>query len=452
MRLALLALLLIPTTTFADSRTLLDELIRIDTSSPPGNEEKAARAMGAHLKAAGIPFEIVPFAPGRASLVARLKGDGTKKPLILLAHLDVVGATQQPWTVPPFVPTEKDGMLYGRGVLDDKGWAAIATETFLELHREKAKLHRDVILALTGDEESGGGGIRYILDKKRALVGDAELALNEGGTTLLDAKSGKVKVVMLQTAEKTFQNFELVAHGVGGHSSIPNDENAIYRLARALDRLAAFRFPAKLSPTIREALKGRAALEPEPYASALRAASTAPGETIPEASLKVLDERPPLRALPRTTCVATILSGGTRDNALPVEAKANVNCRMLPSDTVEGTRATLQKIAAGDAEVKLIPDVGFGPEVPVTGPVRDALEKVARQLYGNDILITAALGTGASDSRFLRGIGIQAYGLGLLPVTPADALRPHGPDERAPVASVPAGAKLLREMVRALAE
>jgi acetylornithine deacetylase/succinyl-diaminopimelate desuccinylase-like protein len=451
MRLAFL-LALIPSIALADARSLLDELVRTDTSNPPGNEEKAARAMGAHLQKEGIPFEIIPWAPGRASLVARLKGDGTKKPIILLAHLDVVGAANQPWTVQPFVPTEKDGMLYGRGVLDDKGWAAIATETFLALHREKAKLHRDVILALTGDEESGGAGIRYILDKRKELLVDAELALNEGGVTLTDPKTNQVKVVQLQTAEKTIQDYQFVAHGTGGHSSIPNDENAIYRLARALDRLATFRFPARLTPTIREAMKGRAALEAEPFASALRAASAAAGNDVPEAQLKVIDEKPALRALPRTTCVATLLNGGTRENALPVEAKANVNCRLLPGETIENTKVTLQKLAGSDAEVKIVPDWGSGPEVPVTGPVRDALEKVARKLYGKDILITAALGTGASDSRFLRALGIQAYGLGLLPVTPPDAMRPHGPDERVPVSSVPAGAKFLREMVRAVAE
>src|SRR4051794_41038220 len=132
-----------------DARPLLDELVRIDTTNPPGNEEKAARAVGAHLAKAGLKFEIVPWAPGRTSLVARLKGDGTQKPLLLLAHLDVVGAAQQPWTVPPFQLTEKDGFLYGRGVLDDKGWAAVATSVFLDLARSKTRLHRDVILALT---------------------------------------------------------------------------------------------------------------------------------------------------------------------------------------------------------------------------------------------------------------------------------------------------------------
>jgi acetylornithine deacetylase/succinyl-diaminopimelate desuccinylase-like protein len=450
MRLALLSLL-VPTLAFADARSLLDELVRIDTSNPPGHEELAARAMGAHLKKEGVPFEVVPWAPGRASLVARLKGDGSKRPLILLAHLDVVGADHQPWTVPPFTPTEKDGFLYGRGVLDDKGWAAIATETFLELHRSHAKLHRDVILALTGDEESGGAGIRYLLEHKRALLGDAELAMNEGGATLLDDKTGRVKVVQMQTAEKTIQDYELLAHGTGGHSSIPNDENAIYRLATALDALAKFRFPAKLTPTVREALKGRAALQPEPYASALRTAAAAPGDTIPAATLKVIDQEPPLRALTRTTCVATLLSGGTRNNALPVEARANVNCRILPGETIESVRATLQKLT-GAVEVRIVPDWGSGPEVPVTGIMRDAVEKVAHQLYGDDVLVTAALGTGASDSRFLRAIGIQAYGLGLLPVTTADVSKPHGPDERAPVASIPAGAKFLREMVRTLAE
>ena len=167
--------------TTAMARGLLDELVATDTSNPPGNEDKAARLIAAKLRAAGIEPTLVPFAPGRANVVARLKGDGTKKPLLLLAHLDVVGAAGQPWTTPPFRVSEKDGWLYGRGVTDDKSWVAMATALVIELKKTHAPLHRDVIVAFTGDEESGGAGIRYLLEHRKALIGDAEYALNEGG-------------------------------------------------------------------------------------------------------------------------------------------------------------------------------------------------------------------------------------------------------------------------------
>ncbi len=435
----------------ADARQLLEQLVAIDTTNPPGREAEAAKAIAERLRAAGVSSEIVPFGPGRASVVARLRGDGSKKPLLLIAHLDVVGAAEQPWTVKPFQLTERAGFLYGRGVLDDKGWAAIATAVFLELARTHEKLHRDVILALTGDEESGGAGVRYILEHRPELLADAEFALNEGGSTLLDA-NGKVKLVAIQTAEKTYQNFSLTAHGTGGHASVPNDDSAIYHLARALTKLEALRFPPRLTPTVRSNLRGNAALESGPVAAALRTAADAKDEIPPDA-LALIDRSIGLRALTRTTCAATLLSGGTRENALPVEARATVNCRLVPVDSIDLVKKQLED-AIGDPRVAvaIVPDVGAGPEVPVEGPVKEAVTKVARALYGAEVTVAASLGTGASDSRFLRARGMGAYGLGLLPVTPADAHRPHGPDERAPVSSLPLGVKLLSGVVRALAE
>ena len=434
-----------------DARALLDQLVAVDTTNPPGNEDKAVKLVVARLRAAGVTPVVVPFAPGRANVVARLKGDGSRRPLLLLAHLDVVGAAGQPWTVPPFRVTERDGWLYGRGVTDDKGWAAIATALFLELKRTHAPLHRDVILALTGDEESGGAGIRYILEQRRELVGDAELALNEGGSTLLDA-SGKVRVVNLGTAEKTFQDFIFVAHGVGGHSSVPNDENAIYRLSRALGKLASYQFPTHLTPTIRETLRAMATTQPEARARAMRAAADVKGETIPPELLSVMDGFPPVRAATRSTCVATLLQGGTRDNALPVEARATVNCRILPVETSAVVHDALKRLVGGDADVELMPDIGFGPEVPVRGPVRDAVEKAAHALFGADVTVVARVGTGASDSRFLRQIGIGAYGVGLVAKPEELTRNAHGPDEGAPAASYPAGVAFLRAIVHELAQ
>ena len=434
----------------AMARGLLDELVATDTSNPPGHEEKAARLVAAKLRAAGIASTIVPFAPGRANVVARLKGDGTKKPLLLLAHLDVVGAAGQPWTVPPFHVTEKDGWLYGRGVTDDKSWVAMATALLIELRQTHAPLHRDVILALTGDEESGGAGIRYLLDHRKELLGDAEYALNEGGGVLLDDK-GQPRLVSLGVAEKTFQDFELSARGVGGHSSVPNDENAIYRLTRALDQIAAYKFPTHLTPAVRDSLRANAVTQPEARAKAMRAAAEVKGDTIPPALLAVMDAHPLVRAMTRTTCVATLISGGTRDNALPVAAKATVNCRIMPSETIESVRDTLARLAKGLADVAVIEDFGIGPEVPNAGPVRAAVEKATQAVWGADVPVIGRLGLGASDSRFLRKVGIQSYGIGVMAKPEELTRNAHGPDEAAPASSFPRGYEFLRAIVRELA-
>ena len=436
--------------TAASARALLDELVETDTSNPPGNEEKAARLVAGKLRAAGIESVLVPFAPGRSNLVARLKGDGTKRPLLLLAHLDVVGAAGQPWTTPPFRVIEKDGWLYGRGVTDDKSWVAMATALVIELKRSHAPLHRDVILALTGDEESGGAGIRYILDHRKELLGDAEYALNEGGGVLLDG-AGKPRLVSLGTAEKTFQDFSLTAKGVGGHSSVPNDENAIYRLARALDKLAAYKFPTRLTPAVRDSLRASAVTQPEARARAMRAAAEVKGDAIPPELLAVMDAHPLVRAMTRTTCVATMMNGGTRDNALPVGAQAMVNCRIMPTDTIESVKQTLAKLAAGLADVELVQDFGIGPEVPNGGPVRAAVEKATRAVWGADVPVIGRLGLGASDSRFLRKAGIQSYGIGVMAKPDEMTRNAHGPDEAAPASSFPLGVAFLRAIVRELA-
>ncbi|MGZ3441623.1 MAG: M20/M25/M40 family metallo-hydrolase [Polyangia bacterium] len=436
------------TTTYA--RQLLDELVATDTSNPPGNEEKATKLIAARLRAAGIESVVVPFAPGRTNLVARLKGDGTKRPLLLLAHLDVVGAAGQPWSTPPFVVTEKDGWLYGRGVTDDKSWAAMATALVIELKKSRAPLHRDVILALTGDEESGGAGIRYVLEHRKDLIGDAELALNEGGGVLLDAH-GKPRLVSLGTAEKTFQDFQLTTHGVGGHSSVPNDENAIYRLAHALEKVAAYKFPTRLTPAVRDSLRASAVTQTEARAKAMRAAADAKGTDIAPELLTVLDGHPLVRAMTRTTCVATMMTGGTRDNALPVEAKATVNCRIMPVDTIEAVRDTLKKLVAGLADVEIVQDFGIGPEVPNAGAVHDAVEKATLAVYGPGVPVVARIGLGASDSRFLRKVGILAYGIGVMAKPDELTRNAHGPDEAAPASSFPLGMSFLREIVRGLA-
>jgi acetylornithine deacetylase/succinyl-diaminopimelate desuccinylase-like protein len=448
-----LLILLLSSTALADpaaeARAILDEIVAIDTTNPPGNELLAARAVAKRLTDAGLKPELVEFAPGRGNVVARLRGDGSKKPLLLLAHLDVVGAANQPWTVPPMRVTEKGGWLYGRGVLDDKGWAAVATALFLQLARDHAPLKRDVILALTGDEESGGLGVRFLLEHKKELIGDAEIALNEGGGLKLDA-NGKIATVSFQAAEKTYQSYELTARGMGGHSSVPNDENAIYRLARALDKLSSLKFPPRLTPTVREWLRAAATNQPEPRASAMRVVAASKDDP-PFDAMAVLDAYPITRAAIRTTCVATMLGGGTRENALPVEARATVNCRVMPVDKLADVERALKELDPR-ISIKPIEEMGWGPEISVDGVVPSAIRKVARAQFGDGVVVSANVGTGATDSRFLRRAGILSYGVGVLP-KPEELIRtPHGPDEGVPSSSVATGVGWLRALVHELAQ
>ncbi len=426
------------------ARRLLGELVRADTSNPPGNESRAARLAEMKLKAIGVPYELSEFAPGRENIVARLKGTGEKRPILLLAHTDVVGAAGQSWTVPAHELTEKDGYLYGRGVNDDLGMAVVALEVFSLLKRSGIKLKRDIILAWTGDEESGGLGIQTILEKNPSSVA-CEVALNEGGGLVL-GEDGKVKLANLQTGEKIYHDFELTAQGPTGHSSVPLKENAIYRLASALDRLGRHREPARLHPVVRAYFAGRASQEAEPLAGALKALAAAPG-ALPQEALAVVEAEPSLSALLRTTCVATMLSGGTRANALPAEAKATVNCRILPDEAPAQVEARLAKILDdGAVKITSLEIGGESPASPLEGPGPAAIAKVVGEMFPGAPVIPA-LSRGASDSRFLRKAGIAAYGLSPLPITEEDSRRAHGIDERIPASSLRVGVEVLHRLI-----
>jgi acetylornithine deacetylase/succinyl-diaminopimelate desuccinylase-like protein len=431
-----------------DTRQLVTELVAADTTSPPGDEERAVVLGAARLKAAGLPFQTFTFAPGRQNLVARLKGEGSQKPLLLIAHTDVVGAGGQTWSSPPHTLVEKDGYLVGRGVNDDLGMAAVEMEVFLTLAREKTPLRRDVILAWTGDEESGGAGIRWMLANHRAAV-DAALALNEGGGLTL-GDDGKVKLASLQEAEKTYLDFSVTTQGTTGHSSVPLDDNAIYRLARALDRLSSFRFPARLLPVTRAYFEQRAQIEPAGLSAAFRALAAAKGP-LPSSAVATLEADPVLASNLRTTCVATTLAGGTRVNALPAEATANVNCRILPDETPEQVQRELETVI-GDRQVAVKPVSDFGPaaESALSGEGPEAVKRVVAHFWPG-VPVAPFLSRGATDSRHLRAAGIPAYGMDPLPVTEAEGRRAHGVDERVPTASFRTGVEFFHALVLDLA-
>ncbi|HEX4922801.1 MAG TPA: M20/M25/M40 family metallo-hydrolase [Bdellovibrionales bacterium] len=431
------------------TRALLEKFVEADPTNPPGNEARIAKLAAERFKAAGIPFELTEFAPGRQNIVARLKGAGTEKPVLILAHTDVVGAANQAWTVPSNKVTEKDGYLYGRGVLDDLGMAALAVEMLVHLKTTNQPLRRDVIVALTGDEESGGAGLEYILKNKPGSV-DAAFALNEGGGLAL-GDDGKVKFISLQVAEKTYQDFELYAKGPTGHSSVPLKDNVIARMGRALAKLGAYERPARLIPATRAYYLGRAKVEKPPLSTAMHKLATTKGAKLPADALKVLEADPIQAANLRTTCVATLVSGGTRVNALPAEAKATVNCRILPDETKEQIKADLAKVIGDPAiEIKMPEEVPGGPASDLQNEAPVAIEKTAQKFWPGLPLIPT-MSRGATDSRFLRARGIPAYGIIPMPVNEQDARRAHGIDERIPAASIRTGVEYLHHLLQELA-
>jgi acetylornithine deacetylase/succinyl-diaminopimelate desuccinylase-like protein len=389
-----------------DFRQTVGKMIEANTTNPPGNESKAVAIAKARLDSAKVPYEITEFAPGRQNIVARFKGTGKKKPILFLAHLDVVGAENQAWTVPSHKLTEKDGYLYGRGIIDDLGSAALLLETLIAVKKSGLVLNRDIILALTGDEESGGAGIQYILKNRRDSV-DAVMAINEGGEVELD-EAGKVKMLNLQVAEKTYRDFELIAKGTTGHSSVPKADNAIYKLSKALSALEKSPRPAKLIPVTRAYYAERAKIEKEPLQSAMLSLAKSKG-ALPRKALALIEKNPVDWANLRTTCVATMLSGGTRVNALPSEAKANVNCRILPDESTDEVAAYLKKVVNDPSiEVHEIVEVGgTAPASTLEGEALAAIRKVTDSMWPG-LPIIPNMSRGATDSRYLRAAGIPS--------------------------------------------
>src|ERR1700759_1256379 len=324
------------------------ELVEINTTTATGDTRAAAEAMAARLKAAGFPDEDVHAfspAPRKGNLVARLHGSGARKPILLVAHLDVVPALRADWSVDPFKLTEQDGFYYARGSSDDKYMASSFIANLIRYKHEGYKPDRDIIVALETDEEildQDALGIQWLLKNHRDLI-DAEFALNEGGGVIV--RNGKAVKVSVQTSEKVYVNFQLAVKNDGGHSASPRKDNAIYRLADGLSRLAKFDFPLHLNDTTRAFFERSAPFENDQIAADMRAVASARADADVPAALAAI---PSYNALLRTTCVATMLGGGQALNALPQLATANVNCRVMPGEPIEEIKATLVRVLADD--------------------------------------------------------------------------------------------------------
>jgi len=425
------------------------ELVEIDTTHSNGSTTTAAEAMAARLIAAGFPaadVQVLAELPRKGNLVARYRGRGEgAEALLLLAHLDVVEADPADWSVPPFTLLERDGYYYGRGTLDDKDEAAIHVANLIRLREEGFVPDRDIIVALTADEEGGpDNGVEWLLEQHRDAI-DAGLALNEGGGASL--RGGRRISVDVQTSEKIFQSYVLEVLNAGGHSSRPERDNAIYRLAGALVRLGEHEFPVALNDTTRRYFELTAAnVEPE-IAAAMRGVIR---PTPDAAAVATLAATPTYNALLRTTCVATLLDAGHAENALPQRARATINCRILPGGSPDELQATLARVIADD-QVTITPLDIARPSAPsplaegVIGPI----ERIANEIWP-DVPVIPVMSTGATDSLYLRNVGIPTYGVSGIFVE-IDDNRSHGRDERLHVQSFYEGLDFLYRLTRELA-
>jgi acetylornithine deacetylase/succinyl-diaminopimelate desuccinylase-like protein len=425
------------------------ELVEINTVTETGDTGRAADAMAARLLAAGFDsadVQVFKPAPRKGNLVARLHGTGARKPMLLLAHIDVVEARREDWTYDPFKLTEKDGYFYGRGSGDDKFMAAAFVANLIRYKQEGYKPDRDLILALETDEETvdrDGVGIKWLLANHRDLI-DAEFALNEGGGVGL--KRGKPIRNSIQTSEKVTYSFRLTVTNKGGHSSVPSPDNAIYHLAEGLARLSKFAFPVDLNATTRQWFERTAELEtPEPAAD-IRAVLSANSDP---AALERLSATPVYNAQLRTTCVATMLDGGHAYNALPQIAQATVNCRILPGEKIEDVTATLTRVLADDkiTLTPIAPPVVSPPSVIDEG-LLNAIEKTSAEFWPGTPVVPI-MSTGGTDGMYLRNAGIPTFGHSGL-ADDVDDIRAHGKDERVAVKAFYQGNEYLYRLVKRL--
>ncbi|MYM28634.1 M20/M25/M40 family metallo-hydrolase [Duganella sp. CY15W] len=435
-------------------RSIYQELVETNTTNSIGSCTVAAQKMAKRLKAGGfkdseLQVIVPPGGPKKGNLVARLKGDGSKKPLLLLAHIDVVEANREDWERDPFKLVEENGMFYARGASDDKAMAASFVNNMLLYKKEKLPLKRDIILALTCDEEmvpSKFDGAEYLVNHHRALI-DAEIALNEGGGGLLD-KDGKPVRHGIQAGEKVYQSFQLEVTNPGGHSSAPLKDNAIYHLADGLSRLGQFAFPFKLSPVTRAFYERMAKVETGQVAQDMQAILQDPPDQAALDRLYALS--PSHNSTVRTTCVATKVDAGHADNALPQRARATVNCRILPGEPIAEVQATLQRVVADDKiKITRIGDGVDGPMPPMTPTLMKAVEAISNDMWPG-VPVIPTMSTGGTDGRFLNNAGIWTYGISGMFHGP-EGSGAHGLNEHIRVKSLYDGQEYLYRLGKRLA-
>ena len=430
------------------AREIFQELIETDTTHSTGSTTDAAEAMAARLRAAGFPaadMQVIGPHPKKGNLVARFRGSGARRPLLLLAHLDVVEARREDWSLDPFRFTEQDEYFYGRGTIDDKAMSAIWIANFIRYKQEGFQSDRDIIVALTADEEGGDfNGVDWLLQNHRPLI-DAAYSLNEGGFGAI--RDGKYLSNDIQLSEKVYMTLQLEVTNPGGHSSIPERDNAIYRLAEGLARLAQLEFPVRLDEITRAYFERMAEIEDGPVGAAMKGVTTTPPDS---GAVSRLSEVAYFNALMRSTCVATQLEAGHAENALPQTARATVNCRVLPGDSADEVRQTVIRVLADEAiSVSTTWEPLASPASPLNPEVLGPVERITEQMWPG-IPVIPTMVTGATDGRYLRNAGIPTYGVSGL-FEDIDDMRLHGKDERIGIKQFYEGREFLYRLVRALA-
>jgi acetylornithine deacetylase/succinyl-diaminopimelate desuccinylase-like protein len=426
------------------------ELIETYTGHPDGDTAVAARKMAKRLIDAGFDpadVEVTEIAPHKGNVVARLRGTGERKPVLLLAHLDVVAANKEDWSdnLDPFKLTERDGYFYGRGTIDDKAMGAIFVANLIRLKREGFRGKRDIVVALTADEESGGdNGVAWLIAHRRSTI-DAEMALNEGGGGTWH--DGKPFLNGVQVSEKMYQSFAFEATSAGGHSSLPGRENAIYDLARALERLSAYELPPHITTATRRYFAAVASGEETRLGAAM--SSIARGNPSVE-DLRTVSAVPRFNAQLRTTCVATRIEGGHADNALPARARAVVNCRELPDEDPAFVQSELQRIAGDKVKVTPMNEVRRNKPADPDSPAMKTIERVSQSMWPGTPVVPV-MSAGATDGSRLLNAGIAVYGTSGIFMEQGEN-RMHGRDERVPVRSLFEGQEYLYRLTKALAE
>jgi len=433
----------------------LQNLIRLNTQNPPGNEALTAAYFDSVFRTVpGVETHVLNVAPGRANFVARLRaGRATKKPVIVMGHMDVVGADSTRWETNAFVPTIRGAHLYGRGAIDDKGMLAAALVAMQELSRDRGRMTRDVIFLATAAEEGGPNvGIDSIVAHHRELLGGAEFALNEGGR--IRVREGAIRTVNIQTTEKVPYNVVATATGTGGHGSVPLPGNALAALARAVTRVHEWKAPVRLIETTRLYFSRLAATERNPEMRAAMQALSAPGATQAQIdrAAAVLSREPLHNAVLRAGASLTLLNGGFRTNVIPSEGKATFNVRIVPGDDIRRIVAEMNRVG-GEPSVRFAVDGDPLPAPdpsPVATDLYRSMETAARAMAPNAVVLPF-MSTGATDGAVLRGAGIPTYGILPMPLAEEDEIRMHGDNERVPVAALGWAAEYLYRVLSGVA-
>ncbi|MEP7226742.1 MAG: M20/M25/M40 family metallo-hydrolase [Gemmatimonadales bacterium] len=429
------------------ARAILEELIEINTVHDSG-ATRAATALAKRLAAGGFPAEDIYLGgpkPHKQNLVFRLRGRGKGKPILFLAHLDVVEARREDWSVDPFTLTERDGYYYGRGTLDIKDEAADLVANLLRLKAEGYRPNRDIVVALTDDEEGGDdNGVVWLLHNHPELIRAAYVINTDAGGGQM--KDGRRLRNPVQTSEKVYATYRLEVTGPGGHSSLPPKDNAIYTLAAGLDRLSRFHFPVRLNPTTSAFFRQLAEQETGQLASDLRAVT---GDSPDPKAVERLADVPLYNSSLRTTCVATMLQAGHAENALPQRAQATIQCRLLPDDSPEETRTTLARVLSDTLIRVTLPDKPeISPASPVSQEVMTAVKRVTNAMWAG-VVVLPAMDPWSSDGAHLRKAGVPVYGVSGIFYEISD-VRSHGKDERIGVQSFYEGVEFMYRLMKDL--